>query len=84
MTDKYTKSQNCSREVSLADGIKKPIIPLLWENISWPPVGAMSMVFAPMIFVKMIPKPEDQVLDGMPITKLDELMNEIRQRIVKK
>ncbi|CAF1465547.1 unnamed protein product, partial [Didymodactylos carnosus] len=42
---KYVKSANCRREVSLADALKKPIIPLLLDTVTWPPPGPMSLVF---------------------------------------
>ena len=45
MTQKYSLSANCRREVSLADALKKPIIPIMLEQIKWPPDGPMSMVF---------------------------------------
>ncbi|CAF1359773.1 unnamed protein product [Didymodactylos carnosus] len=45
ITPKYVISANCRREVSLADALKKPIIPLLLDRVSWPPPGPMSLVF---------------------------------------
>ena len=77
------KSQNCTRELSLADLVKKPIIPLLWENLTWPPPGALAMIFAPLLFVKMVPKPEHKLLQGMSIPKLEELVKEVKERINK-
>ena len=50
-TQKYALSANCRREVSLADALKKPIIPLLMEKSDWPPSGPMSMVFTQLKFV---------------------------------
>ena len=52
VTPKYTKSINCRREMALADALKKPIVPLLLEDIgSWPPVGSMAMVFAEKSYI---------------------------------
>ena len=51
ITQKYALSANCRREVSLADALKKPIIPLLMEISDWPPSGPMSMVFTQLKFV---------------------------------
>ncbi|CAF3805546.1 unnamed protein product [Rotaria sp. Silwood1] len=47
VTPKYTLSTNCRREMSLADALGKPIIPLLLEQLNedWPPVGPMALVF---------------------------------------
>ena len=47
VTPKYTLSTNCRREMSLADALKKPIVPLYLEETStWPPPGPMSLIFA--------------------------------------
>ena len=51
VTQKYTLSANCRREVSLADALKKPIIPVLMESIKWPPDGPMSMVFTEILYI---------------------------------
>ncbi|CAF1200313.1 unnamed protein product [Rotaria sp. Silwood1] len=46
VTPKYTKSINCRREMSLADALTKPIVPLLLEDTgTWPPAGPMALVF---------------------------------------
>ena len=47
ITPKYIKSINCRREMSLADALAKPIIPLLLEDSNaWPPAGPMALIFA--------------------------------------
>lgn len=52
VTEKYSLSQNCRREIALADGIKKPIIPLLADaNLSWPPAGPMSMPLSQLSYI---------------------------------
>ncbi len=51
VTTKYSLSANCRREVSLADALKKPIIPLLLEQMKWPPDGPMSMVFTELLYI---------------------------------
>jgi hypothetical protein len=51
ITSKYALSANCRREVSLSDAIKKPIIPLLLDNMTWPPEGPMSMVFTQLLYI---------------------------------
>ena len=78
MTDKYSKSENCQREVSLADLLKKPIIPLLFEKIVWPPAGPMSMIFAKLLYIKM-GAPEENI----PLPKFQELVKEIKERVNK-
>ncbi|XP_048253085.1 uncharacterized protein LOC124147002 isoform X2 [Haliotis rufescens] len=51
VTSKYSLSANCRREVSLADALKKPIVPLLLEKMTWPPSGPMSMVFTQLLYI---------------------------------
>ena len=51
VTSKYAISANCRREVSLADAVKKPIIPLLLEKTTWPPEGPMSLVFTHLLYI---------------------------------
>eukprot|EP00058_Branchiostoma_floridae_P022918 XP_002608408.1 hypothetical protein BRAFLDRAFT_95419 [Branchiostoma floridae] len=51
ITPKYTFSANCRREVSLADALRKPIVPLLLQDTSWPPEGPMSMAFTELLYI---------------------------------
>jgi hypothetical protein len=46
VSPKYIVSINCRREMSLADALKKTIVPVYLEATpTWPPPGPMSMVF---------------------------------------
>ena len=51
VTEKYSKSMNCRREVSLADALKKPMIPLMLESMAWPPAGPMSMPLSQLEYI---------------------------------
>ncbi|XP_060078187.1 uncharacterized protein LOC132557685 [Ylistrum balloti] len=51
VTTKYAVSANCRREVSLADSIEKPVVPLLLEKMDWPPSGPMSTVLSQFRFI---------------------------------
>ena len=51
VTSKYALSANCRREISLSDALRKPIIPLLLDNITWPPEGPMSLVFTQLLYI---------------------------------
>lgn len=51
VTQKYSLSLNCRREVSLATSINKPIIPLLLEKMAWPPSGPMSMALTQLQYL---------------------------------
>ncbi|KAH9508543.1 hypothetical protein Btru_051973, partial [Bulinus truncatus] len=51
VTHKYSLSANCRREVSLTDALKKPMIPLLLEEMTWPPSGPMSMIMTQLLYI---------------------------------
>ena len=61
VTPKYSLSANCRREVSLADALKKPVIPLLLEKMDWPPAGPMSMVFTQLLYIDFTKDPNIQL-----------------------
>ena len=61
VTNKYAISANCRREVSLADALKKPIIPLLLEKMDWPPEGPMSMPFTQLLFINFYRDEQNQI-----------------------
>ena len=75
ITQKYTLSANYRREVSLADALKKPIIPLLMEKSDWPPTGPMSMVFTQLLFINFCKDETVQLRWDGP--KFDELLQKI-------
>ena len=61
ISPKYALSANCRREVSLADSLKKPIIPLLLDKMDWPPPGPMSMVFTQLLYIDFTKDPSIQL-----------------------
>jgi hypothetical protein len=79
VTTKYALSANCRREVSLADALKKPIIPMLMEKIDWPPSGPMSMVLTQLLYVNFS-KDESTQLSWEGKT-FDELLHKVKQHI---
>ncbi|KAH3853811.1 hypothetical protein DPMN_096346 [Dreissena polymorpha] len=79
VTPKYSLSANCRSEVSLADALKKPIIPLLLEEMKWPPGGPMSMVFTELLFINMYKDPNTQKTWSGP--KFDELIQKLQEHI---
>ena len=74
VTDRYCKSENCQREATLADTIKKPIIPLLLEPIPWPPAGQLGPIFAKLLYIDMT--------QGYQ-TKMEELVKKIKSYMAK-
>lgn len=79
VTTKYALSANCRREVSLADALKKPIIPLLMEKIDWPPTGPMSMVLTQLLYVNF--SKDESIQLSWEGKYFDELLSKIKQQV---
>ncbi|KAK6180454.1 hypothetical protein SNE40_012605 [Patella caerulea] len=77
ITEKYSLSANCRREVSLCDALKRPIIPILLENTTWPPRGPMSMAFTELLYIDFHSDPNVQKKWSGP--KFEELRSKIRE-----
>ncbi|XP_046543974.1 uncharacterized protein LOC124254141 [Haliotis rubra] len=77
VTTKYCLSANCRREVSLADALKKPIVPLLLEPTAWPPSGPMSMVLTPLVYIDL--SQDERVQESWKGGKADELVQRIQK-----
>lgn len=76
VTDRYCKSEMCSREVTLADNLRKPIIPVLFEFIDWPPAGQLALIFTKLLYVDMSQNP-----GTFPQNKLQELFLKVRGHV---
>ncbi|XP_046550236.1 uncharacterized protein LOC124260037 [Haliotis rubra] len=79
VTSKYSLSANCRREVSLADALKKPIVPLLLEKMTWPPSGPMSMVFTQLLYINF--GKDETVQERWDGDKFDELLTKLDQYV---
>lgn len=79
VTQKYALSANCRREVSLADALKKPIIPILLEEITWPPSGPMSMVFTQLLYINFCKNPDIQT--KWTGKEFDELLYKLKEYV---
>ncbi|XP_038056276.1 uncharacterized protein LOC119728209 [Patiria miniata] len=51
VTPQYVLSESCNREVCLADLLKKPIIPVMFGKVPWPPPGGLALIFSRLIYV---------------------------------
>ena len=64
--------------MSLADALHKPLIPLLLENLDWPPPGPLSPILTQLLYI-------DCTSDNMEETwagpKFDELITKIDQHV---
>ncbi|XP_067667248.1 uncharacterized protein [Haliotis asinina] len=79
VTTKYSLSANCRREVSLADALKKPIVPLLLEKMTWPPLGPMSMVFTQLLYINF--GNDETVQERWDGEKFDELLTKLDHHV---
>ncbi|XP_055899191.1 uncharacterized protein LOC106060709 [Biomphalaria glabrata] len=82
VTQKYSLSANCRREVSLTDALKKPMIPLLLEKMTWPPSGPMSMVMTQLVYINFSKDESIQMTWDGP--EFNDLLNQIKQHIPNK
>ena len=80
VTPKYTLSVNCRREMSLADALGKPIIPLLLEPLAenWPPAGPMSLVFTGKTNIDSRSHQKNDLWHGQ---EYDQILQKLRQHI---
>ncbi|CAF2734105.1 unnamed protein product [Rotaria sp. Silwood2] len=54
ITPMYIVSNMCQRELILADMLKKPIVPVMFESIPWPPIGAASLILSQLTYILLI------------------------------
>lgn len=52
----------CNREVTLADVLHKPILPLIIEFTPWPPPGAMALIMSSIVYIDLCGKCADASL----------------------
>lgn len=67
----------CQREVTLADALRKPIIPLLFEFLDWPPAGQLALIFAKLLYIDM----SQGAASNFPEDKLKELYLKVKGHI---
>ena len=71
--------------MNLAVTLGKPIIPLLMENLQWPPAGAMGPIFGEYLFIRFFRRNLQQLEAGSMFwedPKLQELLMQIRYNVV--
>eukprot|EP00056_Hartaetosiga_gracilis_P013879 m.234019 g.234019 ORF g.234019 m.234019 type:complete len:103 (-) comp13911_c4_seq2:112-420(-) len=73
ISSEYAESQNCRKEVLLADNLKKPMLSILVQppsRIPWPPTGPMGPVFAGSLYVECVSD-----------SQLDDVVNAVKARV---
>ena len=79
VTPKYALSANCRREISLTDALKKPLVPLMLEEVKWPPSGPMSMVFTELLYINMYK--DETIQTTWKGDKFDELIGKLQLHV---
>ena len=76
VTERFCKSEMCQRELTLADNLRKPIIPVLFEFLDWPPAGQLALIFTKLLYIDM-----SQTPGAFPDNKLQELYHKVRGHV---
>jgi len=56
VTHKYICSENCSNDLNLANSLSKPIVPLMFQWMAWPPEGLaikVRKILAPLHYIDL-------------------------------
>lgn len=74
LTKAYSKSSVCKQEVGLAEKLKKPIIPLIFEEHLPPELAeGMGLSFSRLLYIKCI--------NGLSTEKINDVLKAIRSKI---
>ncbi|KAL9972489.1 hypothetical protein ACROYT_G018801 [Oculina patagonica] len=76
VTEKYCQSDACQGEATLAHSLKKPVIPLLFEDISWPPEGQLALIFTKLLYIKITEK-----RGTIPDAEFQQLMRKVEELV---
>ncbi|XP_069127352.1 uncharacterized protein [Argopecten irradians] len=79
VTTKYIVSANCRREMTLADSLKKPVVSLLLENMTWPPTGPMSTVFTQFPLIEF--NQEEDIQMTWTGIRFEDLLDQIMEHV---
>ena len=64
----------------MADALKKPIIPLLLEQITWPPEGPMGPILTQLLYVNFA-QPNEAIQNTWNCPQFDELMKLLAKHV---
>ncbi|CAF1085243.1 unnamed protein product [Didymodactylos carnosus] len=75
LNEKYPLSDNCCRELNYAITLKKSVIPLLMENITWPP-QRLGIILSQYIYIRFHHDPTTDNQNSLE-EKFEELLRQI-------
>ena len=73
----YFQSVNCRSEITLAHQLRKPIIPLKFEEMKWPPQGELSMILTRLVYIDMTRRRYGDI----PRDKFQQLVEKIKEHV---
>lgn len=82
LTPKYALSEMCRKEMSLSMDLKKPIIPLLLENMPWPPKGPMAFVFTNVLYIDCTNASTQAKIEDEKFKGLIKMINKYTQPMI--
>ena len=54
VTPKYVCSENCTKDLSIAESLNKPVVPVMLQWLAWPPEGGRARrILAPLSCIDM-------------------------------
>lgn len=54
VTPKYIRSENCTKDLSIAESMNKPVVPVMFQWLAWPPEGVrVRRILAPLPCIDM-------------------------------
>ena len=74
VTKKYTRADNCQQEIRLAHSLKRPIIPLVLEEIRWPPEDEIGKLLVEYECIKLENMKKNS-FDDSEFEKLEDKLN---------
>ena len=75
ITKKYTRADNCQQEIRLAHSLKRPIIPLLLEEVRWPPEDDIGKLLVGYECIKLENMNGKKSFEDVQFEKLADKLN---------
>ena len=79
VTKKYTRADNCQQEIRLAHSLKRPIIPLVLEEIRWPPEDEVGKLLVEYECIKL----ENMNQNNFDDSKFEKLVDKLNMYVPK-